>query len=377
MMTMATSTVDRTTSWCSLLQSTIYTPSSTLKSTTVSKLDASDNKNQSYHNLSALRENPTRISQKTTPHDGVDAPVDDVDACNATTTTTLPPTTLDGQAAPLPYQSGLAAIQAAIDRLKQRDIANNINPNNLQHVISDTKRAELSAALAKLMTTKPAPLQPVETRPQTNPMSSAIMEDRLSDDGNRPEQPTAEPPAAPPQTINMASSNPTPSPEPTPTATQALYDFLDRYPRPINCSNDADGNHFHDESRRESSLTATLQLQTKVVRTLNVLCIELSETFDRILAAIPCNNLSPSMSNPPKALLTPSTTQLAKTNMRALRMHPFPTITQWLRCTTKPSTKATPGLKFTPYKKPIPAKPPFHSRRHMAVNRTKDCMRPP
>jgi len=39
--------------------------------------------------------------------------------------------------------------------------------------------------------------QQVETRPpQTAPMPSAIMDDRRSDDGNRPEQPTAELPVA-------------------------------------------------------------------------------------------------------------------------------------------------------------------------------------
>jgi len=122
---------------------------------TVSKLDERNNQNKSYHNLSVLRGNPTRIPQKTPPHpphDGVDALIDDDDASNATTTTTLPPTTLEGQAPPLPYQSGLAAIMAAIDRLKEHDIVNNINPNNLQHVIPDTKRVELSAALATLAT---------------------------------------------------------------------------------------------------------------------------------------------------------------------------------------------------------------------------------
>jgi len=157
---MATSTVDRTTSWCSILQPTIPIPSSPSQSTTVSKLDERNNQNQSYHHLSVLRGNPTRIPKKNPPHpphDGVDALVDD-DACNATTTMTLPPTTLEGQAAPsLPYQSELAAIMAAIDRLKQRDILNNINLHNLQHVTSDTKRAELSAGLATLETNRPVP----------------------------------------------------------------------------------------------------------------------------------------------------------------------------------------------------------------------------
>ncbi len=166
-------------------------------------------------------------------------------------------------------------------------------------------------------------------------------------------------------------------PDSTPTANQALRDFLDRYPRPVNGSDDDDGNHF-DGCQRSSSLTATIQLQSKVVRTLNVLCIELSDKLDLILAAIQSNNLSPSMNRPPNTLLTPPTTQLAKTNMIAMRMHPCQTIPPWFHCNTDPRNNLAPVVKIIPYKKPIPAKPPFsHGRRHIAVNRTKDCMRPP
>jgi len=154
---------------------------------------------------------------------------------------------LEGQAAPLPYQSELAVIMAAIDQMKQRDIVNNINPNNLQHVISDMKHAELSAALATLETTRPVPPQQKEARPpETAPMLLATMlDDRLSDDGNRlAQQLTAELlPAEPPQTITTAPLNQ------TPTATQALRDFLVRHPRSIDWSNDDDDNHLHDESR--------------------------------------------------------------------------------------------------------------------------------
>jgi len=212
MMTMATSTVDRTTSWCQSLPTTISTPSFTVQLSNVSKFDDCDKKNSCSTNLKVLREIPTRISPKTSSNDAVVALVDDNDddnrnttttttlpptmlegtaaplpyqleiaritaaiermqqstaekdalvdddTCNATTTTTLPPTTLEGQAAPsLPYQSELAAIMAAIDRLKQRDILNNINLHNLQHVTSDMKRAELSAGLATLETNRPVP----------------------------------------------------------------------------------------------------------------------------------------------------------------------------------------------------------------------------
>jgi len=180
MMTMATSTVDRTTSWCSFLPPTIPIPSSTPQSTTVSKLDERNNHNQSYPNLSGLRGNPTRIPQKTPPHpphDGVDVPVDDADAHNANTTTMLPPTTME-TAAPIPYQSGLAAIMAAIDRMKERDAVKNINPNSIQHVISDTTHAELSATLATLATNwNASPQQEAAKPPETAPMLTVTVDD--------------------------------------------------------------------------------------------------------------------------------------------------------------------------------------------------------
>ncbi len=266
---------------------------------------------------------------------------------------------------------------AAIDRLKQRDILNNINLLNLQPVTPDTTRAESSAGIATLETNRPVPPQQLEQRPpETAPVPISTMDDRLSDDGNRSERPTAALPAEPPQTSTMAPPNQTTPPNQTPTANQALCDFLDRYPRPIACSDDEAGNHLHDESRQPSSLTATIQLQTKVVRTLNVLCGELSETLDSIHAKL-CNNLSPSLINPSNDLLTP-TTQPAKITIDQ-RMYPAATLVQpWLQCPTDPCNKLAPVEKFKPYKKPIPAKPPFpRNRRPTVVNRTKDHMRPP
>jgi len=52
--------------------------------------------------------------------DAIVDPLDDGhDDRNTTKTTTLPPTTLAGMAAPLPYQLELAAITADIDGMKQ------------------------------------------------------------------------------------------------------------------------------------------------------------------------------------------------------------------------------------------------------------------
>jgi len=157
-------------------------------------------------------------------------------------------------------------------------------------------------------------------------------------------------------------------PDQTPTATQVLCDFLDQYPRSVDCSDDDHGNHLHDKSRRLSSLMAMLQLQMKVVCTLNVLCVKLSEKLNLILATIQCNNPSQSPISPPNALLTPPTTQPAKISIDQW-MHPSSTSIQpWLQGHTDPRNKLAHVLKFTPYKKPIPAKPPFtHGRCHMVV----------
>jgi len=376
MMTMATLTVDRTTSWCSFLPPTLPIPSSTPASTTVSKLDEHNNKNKSYPDLSALRGTPTRIPPKTPPpppHDGVDVLVDDADACNANKTTMLPPSTLE-QAAPLLYQLGLAAVMAAIDRMKESNAVSNINPNNLHHVVSDTTRVELSAALATLATNWHAPPhQEAAKTPEADPMLSVTMDDRSADDGNRPTQrPTVELlPAEPPPTTITAT------PAQTPNATQALRDFLDRYPRPIDRSDEEDGHHLHDESRLPSNLNATIQLQSKVVRTLTVLCGEISDQLDLILGKIQCNNLSPSMIRTPTALLTNQSPPPAKIIL-GQRIYPVESIQLWLQCHTDPRTKLVPVVKFTPYKKPIPAKPPFtRGRRPTVANRTKDYMRPP
>jgi len=280
---------------------------------------------------------------------------------------------LEGQPASSPYQSGLDAITAAIEQLQRRDIIKNINPNNLHHVISDTKRAELSAALAELAKNKPAPLQQEAAKPpETDPMLHVTMVDQSADDGNRPTQrPTVELLPAEPPTIIKAT------PVQTTTATQALRDFLDRYPRSTDRSDEEDGHHLHDESRLPSNLNATIQLQSKVVRTLTVLCGEISDQLDLILGKIQCNNLSPSMIRTPTAILTNQSPPPAKIIL-GQRIYPVESIQLWLQCHTDPRTKLVLVVKFTPYKKPIPAKPPFpRGHRHTVVNRTKDYMRPP
>jgi len=206
-------------------------------------------------------------------------------------------------------------------------------------------------------------------------MPIATMVDRLPDDGHRPERPTAELPAEPLPSITIEPPHQTQPPNQIPTTNQALRDFLDRYPRSIDSRVDEDGYHL-DASRRPSSLTATIQLQSKVVRTLTVLCGEVSETFDLILAKLQCNNIRPSLLSLPNAL-NPPTTQPAKTTTDQ-RMHPTANSAQpQLQCYIDLRNLA-PVKNLKPFKKPIPAKPPFpRGPRHKVVNRTKDHMRPP
>ena len=202
------------------------------------------------------------------------------------------------------------------------------------------------------------------------------MVDRSSDDGHRPERPTAELPAEPLPSITIEPPNQMPPPNQIPTTNQALRDFLDRYPRSIDSRVDEDGYHL-DASRRPSNLTATIQLQSRVVRTLTVLCGEVSETLELILAKLQCNNIRPSLLSLPNAL-NPPTTQPAKTTTDQ-RMHPTANSAQpQLQCYTDLRNQLAPVKNLKPFKKPIPAKPPFpRGRRHTVVNRTKDHMRPP
>jgi len=328
--------------------------------------------NQSSYNLLVLREIPTRIPQKTSPHNVIDALINDngADARSTTMTKMLPPTTLEGPAAPLPYPLELAAITAAIDRMKQCNAENPINPNNLPYVISDTQHVELSAALTKLEKNRLVSPQQAEVSPPKAlplPLQPWLTGCLTMATGRNSVKLMAELylPVEPPRPNAMEPSNQ------IPTATQALCNFLTQYPRPIDCTDDDNGNHLHDEHWQSSSLMAMLQLQMKVVPTLNVLCVKLSDTLDLILATIQCNSLSPHLISPPNTLLTPPTTQPAKTNIDQ-SMHatdPSQTyIPPWLQCHTDPCNKPAPVLKFTPYKKPIPAKPTFTCRRrHMAI----------
>jgi len=107
MKTMATSTVDCTTSWCPSLQLTPSKHSSPLQVSNVSKFDACSTIRPSSLNLLSLQEIPTRSSL----HDSLDDVINclddgDID-CQPTQMTTLPPIALVNSAAPYPTSRSL------------------------------------------------------------------------------------------------------------------------------------------------------------------------------------------------------------------------------------------------------------------------------
>ncbi len=321
MKTMATSTVDRITPWCPSIPLTISKHSSSLQVPNVSKFDARNTNRPISDNLTGLHEIPTRISLQ----DSTDAVVDPLDdavvVCNQITT--LPPTSSVGNAAPLPYQLELAAITAAIERMQKHDEASTHQDHDRPHHLTSenlSALAGLSAAIEQQLEHK-WPLPPAE------PHLLAIA----------------------PMNAPMANSTPV----------------------------DDDGHHPHDAQRPELSLQDTFNLQTHMMRTLNTLLVDLSETVDLILATI-CSKKSPFLSSMPASIPSKLTTICRP----VVQPHAHPPKTQpppWIANPADPRNKPALVLKPSPYKKYVPAKPPFPRGPHcnMTTIHTKDRMRPP
>jgi len=316
---MATSTVDRTTSWCPSSPLTIFKHSSSLQLSNVSKFDACGINCPISTNLTGLREIPTRISLRD-PTDAVVDPLDDGDDAG-NPTTTLPPTSVVGNAVPLPYQLELAAITAAIDRMrqhneasKQKDRPHHLTPEHL-------------SALAGL---------------------SAAIEQRL-------EHPWPTPPAEP----HLLAIDPKKAP---------LTD-----PLPL----DGNGHHPHDEQRPSPSLQDTFDLQTQMMRIIKMLLAELTEKVDLILATI-CHKDSPFLSPLPASIPSKPTT-ICKPVVPPHAHPPKPQPPPWIANPADPCNKLAPVFKPSLYKKSVPAKPPFPCGRYcnMTTIHTKDRLRPP
>jgi len=144
-------------------------------------------------------------------------------------------------------------------------------------------------------------------------------------------------------------------------------------------SDNDDGNHPHD-ARRPASLQTTFNVQTQMLRTIKTLLVELTNKVDILVAAATGHKNSPIPNQPSNILLLPKNAICHKPAPQPPHIHPPKTqIPPWPPHHADHSNKLAPvSQKFSPYKKHIPAKPPFKRGRHnLAMTRTKDCMRPP
>jgi len=323
MMTMATSTVNRTTSWCSPSSLTFSGPFLCSSVSPPSKFEAYDEQRQSFCNLSILHEIPTREFRRDLPDAVIDNLDDGVDVRHAIQT--LPSTTLEENAATFSYQSELAAITAAIDRMRQRD--------------------------AELATPPPSTTTPP------------------------PEIPTP-PPAPSADVVMMDNDTPTATPLSTPTATPITPD-----PIIVVAPDDDDSTHPHDARCASSSITATFLAQAQMLRTINMLLVDLAGLVDKLVDdPTRCDTRPPSslydmlQSTPyPSICLIPA--------IRPSASFPNSQLQPWPLRTAESGTLPAPVPKISPYKKRIPAKPPFPRNRSRdrtsAMPRTKDRLRPP
>jgi len=222
MMTMATSTVDRTTPWCSLASLTFSSPSLCSAVSHSSKFEACGDKRQSFCTLTTLHKIPTRNFRRDLPDAVINHLDDGVDATN---NPTLPPTTLEGNTVAFSYQSELAAITAAIDRMRQRD--------------------------AKLKTLQTRPLLPLPATPLLHPAPSA-------------------------ETATTENVKSTATTLLTTTITPTMPDSA------IVVAHDNDGT-LNDANCPPPSITALFVVQAQMLHTINMLLVELDELVDKIV----------------------------------------------------------------------------------------------
>jgi len=230
----------------------------------------------------------------------------------------LHPTILDGKAAPLPYQIELAAISTDIAKMQQHNSANSMHQHHMTMQPFDitTELAAISAAVNRMKKTWP----------------------------------TVPPPLA---VLHL--------PLPAPSTPDPLL-------------NDDDDNNHHD-AKQTSSITDVFNAQLPMLRTLNMLVVELIDTVAVIITAIQ----SPTfriLSSPPATLhlstLTPTICHKNATQPHTIN----PAITQfppWLLHHTYPCNKRIPVKKFSLHCKYIPAKPPFpHGHHNLVTANAKD-----
>ncbi len=147
----------------------------------------------------------------------------------------------------------------------------------------------------------------------------------------------------------------------------------------INPMSDADaGNHSNKSRHQLLSLQATFNLQMQMMRTIKKRLVELDTKVDLLIAAATRTKNSPILSKLPTSLPLPPTT-IKNCHKPVLQPHdhyPQPQFPPWPPHPAEFCNKLTPVSKISPYKKYIPAKPPFSSGRH-GSQPTKDRMQPP
>jgi len=312
MMTMPTSTVDNTSARRPSLTPTISQPSPTPPESMVSQFDAQFFDPTSSTNLMVLREFPTRNSSKTTPNAAIDVYVDDDER----------------------------------------------NPN--QHC---TKHPATDATIG----TTPLPSfdDNFDYKSELAAITAAI-------EGLKPYWPKAPPPPAEPSLPLAIKTLPNQSTEPDRLAAeQQLKDFLVEFPRPIECPDDKNHTHLPDVLRASASLTTTFDLQTQVLRTLNVLMGELNDSIAMLIAAHTCPQPSP-IANCPPALTpgyTPRVPCQSSPQQQPTPIHSKPQLPPQPPHHPDPSNKSVP-VKITRPTKNIPAKPPFIRGRYPEPTRT-------
>jgi len=205
----------------------------------------------------------------------------------------LPPTTLEGNTATFSYQLELAAITAAIDQMQQRD-------------------AELE--------------MPPTSQPMTPP------ETPLSYHAPSAETATTEPVMSTATTLLTTTVNPT------------MPDSA------IVVAHDDDG-PLNDANRQPSSITALFVAQTQMLRTINMLLVELDKLIDKLADIPTCSDAHPI----PSSLYDLLTATPYPTICLTMAIWPpdhflKPLLPLWPMCIAASGPTLAPVTKISPYK---------------------------
>jgi len=312
---------------------------------------------------------------------------------DANESVSYPPTPSGGDAACFDYQSTIAAISANIAWIKWPSMVKPMAHGQCHEVCTE--------ATHSLANPSPATAPPLGTT-ITADVDNPVVNDRNMHPTytlHPPMGATTVPPPLPPSDIHfgyqselaalsaaieqmkqqrpmvppLPAKPPLPSVSPTIPLPSTATDLLDAEQRleaflldnPQTIDHPDDTIYTPDPQFALSSLTATIALQTKVLRTMTVILGEIIVLIDKFVTTRPCPRRSPKSSCPPNAPTIHSSINS--------KPQPLP----WLPCHPALKTKPVP-VKIPRTAKPIPAKPPcICSRKRMEPVRNKDSLRPP